>query len=86
MNCSRPNQPLLGAPLRSGPFMQRPTVPRQDSNAPKPSSSDPESAQAAALAAKKEALKRKFDEQYDDPESSKLDFYTEKKDEMARTV
>ncbi|KAJ3502899.1 hypothetical protein NLJ89_g8678 [Agrocybe chaxingu] len=38
---------------------------------------------AAALAAKKEALKRKFDEQYDDPESAKLDFYTEKKEEMA---
>lgn len=39
-----------------------------------------------ALAAKKEALKRKFDEQYDDPESSKLDFYEEKKDEMARQL
>lgn len=37
----------------------------------------------AALAAKKEALKRKFDEQYDDPESSKQDFYTEKKEEIA---
>ena len=48
-------------------------------------SSDPESARAAALAAK-EALKRKFDEQYDDLESSKLDFYTEKKDEMARQL
>ncbi|KAI0050270.1 DUF663-domain-containing protein [Auriscalpium vulgare] len=38
----------------------------------------------AALAAKKEALKRKFDEQYDDPESAKQDFYDEKKDEIAR--
>ncbi|KAF5369107.1 hypothetical protein D9615_010433 [Tricholomella constricta] len=47
---------------------------------------DPEAARAAALAAKKEALKRKFDEQYDDPESSKLDFYEEKKDEMARQL
>lgn len=47
---------------------------------------DPESSRAAALAAKKEALKRKFDEQYDDPESSKLDFYEEKKDEMARQL
>ncbi|KAF6741440.1 GTP binding protein [Ephemerocybe angulata] len=37
----------------------------------------------AALAAKKEALKKKFDEQYDDPESSKQDFYTEKKEEIA---
>ncbi|EJC97961.1 GTP binding protein [Fomitiporia mediterranea MF3/22] len=41
---------------------------------------------ASALAAKKEALKRKFDEQYDDPESQKLDFYDEKKDEMARQL
>ncbi|EMD39727.1 hypothetical protein CERSUDRAFT_150396 [Gelatoporia subvermispora B] len=47
---------------------------------------DPEAARAAALAAKKEALKRKFDEQYDDPEASKLDFYEEKKDEMARQL
>ena len=58
----------------------------EDGNVPEPSSSDPESTRAAALAAKKEALKRKFDEQYDDPESSKLDFYTEKKDEMARQL
>ncbi|KAG6872829.1 hypothetical protein C0995_006129 [Termitomyces sp. Mi166 len=41
---------------------------------------------AAALTAKKEALKRKFDAQYDDPESAKLDFYEEKKDEMARQL
>lgn len=41
-------------------------------------------ARSAALAAKKEALKQKFDQQYDDPESSKLDFYDEKKEEMAR--
>ncbi|RDB24452.1 Ribosome biogenesis protein bms1 [Hypsizygus marmoreus] len=47
---------------------------------------DPEATRAAALAAKKEVLKRKFDEQYDDPESSKLDFYEEKKDEMARQL
>ncbi len=47
---------------------------------------DPEEHQAAELAAKKEALKRKFDEQYDDPESSKMDFYEEKKDEMARQL
>ncbi|THH14556.1 hypothetical protein EW146_g5789 [Bondarzewia mesenterica] len=39
---------------------------------------------AATLAAKKEMLKRKFDEQYDDPEASKQDFYDEKKDEIAR--
>ncbi|KAF9267564.1 DUF663-domain-containing protein [Marasmius fiardii PR-910] len=51
-----------------------------------PSSLDPEAERAANLAAKKEALKRKFDEQYDDPESSKLDFYDEKKEEMARQL
>ncbi|KAF8969023.1 GTP binding protein [Flammula alnicola] len=39
-----------------------------------------------ALAAKKEILKRKFDEQYDDPQASKTDFYEEKKDEMARQL
>ena len=39
--------------------------------------------QAASLAAKKEALKRKFDEQYDDPESSKQDFYTEAKEAIS---
>jgi len=40
-------------------------------------------ARAAALVAKKEALKRKFDEQYDDPESSKQDFYTEAKEAIS---
>ncbi|KAF8158573.1 GTP binding protein [Crassisporium funariophilum] len=49
-------------------------------------SADAPMSRAAALAAKKEALKRKFDEQYDDPEASKLDFYEEKKDEMARQL
>jgi ribosome biogenesis protein BMS1 len=34
----------------------------------------------------KEALKRKFDEQYDDPELMKTDFYGEKKDEMTRQL
>ncbi|KAJ7134516.1 hypothetical protein C8R44DRAFT_870144 [Mycena epipterygia] len=54
-----------------------------------PPTSEPmkaESSRAAALAAKKEELKRKFDEQYDDPESSKVDFYTEKKDEISRQL
>jgi ribosome biogenesis protein BMS1 len=37
----------------------------------------------AAVMRKKEALKRKFDEQYDDPESSKQDFYTEAKEAMS---
>jgi ribosome biogenesis protein BMS1 len=39
--------------------------------------------QAAALMVKKAALKRKFDEQYDDPESSKQDFYTEAKEAIS---
>ena len=44
-----------------------------------------EEARASALAAKKEALKRKFDEEYDDPEEEeKLDFYDEQKAEFAR--
>ncbi|KAF9474527.1 DUF663-domain-containing protein [Pholiota conissans] len=38
---------------------------------------------AEALAKKKEILKRKFDEQYDDPSGPKADFYDEKKDEIA---
>ena len=57
-----------------------------DSNSQAPKSqppSDPASSRAAALLAKKEALKRKFDAQYDDPESSHLDFYSEKKNEIA---
>ena len=45
-----------------------------------------ESSRAAELAAKKEELKRKFDEQYDDPESSKPDFYDAQKDEISRQL
>lgn len=41
---------------------------------------------AEALAEKKALLKAKFDAQYDDPESSQVDFYTEKKDEMSRQL
>ncbi|KAJ1018678.1 hypothetical protein NDA13_006367 [Ustilago tritici] len=41
-------------------------------------------AKASALAAKKEALKRRFDEQYDDPDAdSKQDWYDEQKDALA---
>jgi ribosome biogenesis protein BMS1 len=47
---------------------------------------DSEEAQDKALAAKKEVLKRKFDEQYDDPEASKMDFYDKKKEEMAQQL
>ncbi|KAL0960817.1 hypothetical protein HGRIS_005836 [Hohenbuehelia grisea] len=45
-----------------------------------------EAADVDDLAARKAELKRKFDEQYDDPEASKMDFYDEKKDEMARQL
>ncbi|KAH0832223.1 hypothetical protein J3R83DRAFT_13186 [Lanmaoa asiatica] len=45
-----------------------------------------ETTSAATLAAKKETLKRKFDEQYDDPEGDKMDFYDEKKDELNRQL
>ncbi len=47
-----------------------------------------EEAQARALAAKKEDLKRKFDEQYDDSEEDgeKIGFYEEKKTEMAQKL
>jgi ribosome biogenesis protein BMS1 len=60
-----------------------------DASSSKPRNSkskDSTLSRAEALAKKKEILKRKFDEQYDDPESSKLDFYEEKKDEMARQL
>ncbi|OCF41810.1 ribosome biogenesis protein BMS1 [Kwoniella heveanensis CBS 569] len=48
---------------------------------------DHEAARAAALAAKKEALKIKFDEQYDDEDDEdgeKMDFYDAQKADMAR--
>ncbi|KAF8870963.1 hypothetical protein CPB84DRAFT_1905621 [Gymnopilus junonius] len=48
--------------------------------------SDPAADRAATLAAKKELLKKKFDEQYDDPEGPKMDFYDEKKDEISRQL
>ena len=37
-----------------------------------------------ALLAKKESLRRKFDEQYDDPGTSAKEFYDERKEEMAK--
>lgn len=43
-----------------------------------------EEGKAKALAAKKEALKRRFDEQYDDPDAdTKQDWYDEQKDALA---
>lgn len=38
----------------------------------------------AALLAKKESLRRKFDEQYEDPGASTKEFYDERKEEMAK--
>lgn len=48
------------------------------------SAENTDAARMNELAAKKAALKQKFDEQYDDPEASKLNFYDEVKDEMSR--
>lgn len=46
-----------------------------------------EAEKAEALAAKKEALKRKFNNEYDDDsDDDKKDFYTEQKDELARRL
>ncbi|THH03859.1 hypothetical protein EW145_g5948 [Phellinidium pouzarii] len=50
-----------------------------DSESQREESEDDATARAATLSSKKEALKRMFNEQYDDPEASKLDFYDEKK-------
>ena len=53
------------------------------SNDPAPiTTADPDT----ALAAKKAVLKQKFDEQYDSPSAIAPDFYTEKKDELARQL
>ncbi|KAI6042628.1 DUF663-domain-containing protein [Pisolithus marmoratus] len=57
-----------------------------EADAPPPPPRDPEAARAAELAAKKAELKRKFDEQYDDPEAAKMDFYDEKKEEINRQL
>ncbi|KAI5989039.1 DUF663-domain-containing protein [Pisolithus albus] len=51
-----------------------------------PPPQDIEATRAAELAAKKAELKRKFDEQYDDPEAAKMDFYDEKKEEINRQL
>lgn len=56
-----------------------------DESNPQPSQGS-EAAKASALALKKAELKRKFDEQYDDPEGAKMDFYDEKKDEINRQL
>jgi len=54
-----------------------------DKDGPTPREDGDADSRAATLVAKKEALKRKFDEQYDDPESSKQDFYTEAKEAIS---
>jgi len=55
-----------------------------DDESPQPEAGVDE--EATALRLKKDALKRKFDAQYDDPEASKMDFYDERKDEMAKQL
>ncbi|KIO02758.1 hypothetical protein M404DRAFT_643944 [Pisolithus tinctorius Marx 270] len=57
-----------------------------DESSPQQPPQDAEAARAAELAAKKAELKRKFDEQYDDPEAAKMDFYDEKKEEINRQL
>jgi ribosome biogenesis protein BMS1 len=54
-----------------------------DNDGPARREADDGDARAATLMAKKEALKHKFDEQYDDPGSSKQDFYTEAKEAIS---
>ncbi|CAE6363390.1 unnamed protein product [Rhizoctonia solani] len=61
----------------------------EDLEAPSTTVPTDEASRAAELAAKKEVLKRKFDEQYDDPDqdpTADMDFYEQKKDEMARQL
>ncbi|CAE6498571.1 unnamed protein product [Rhizoctonia solani] len=61
----------------------------EDLEAPSTTAHTDEASRAAELAAKKEVLKRKFDEQYDDPDedpTADMDFYEQKKDEMARQL
>ncbi|KAK4702493.1 ribosome biogenesis protein BMS1, partial [Phenoliferia sp. Uapishka_3] len=64
--------------LEAGPssFAAEPAAKEQD-----------EAERAEALLAKKEALKRKFNNEYDDDsDEEKKDFYTEQKDELARRL
>ncbi|KAH7337205.1 hypothetical protein B0J17DRAFT_600178 [Rhizoctonia solani] len=61
----------------------------EDLEEPSTTARTDEASRAAELVAKKEALKRKFDEQYDDPDedpTADMDFYEQKKDEMARQL
>ncbi|OBZ71078.1 Ribosome biogenesis protein bms1 [Grifola frondosa] len=58
----------------------------EDDRAAEDDGDSPKSRDTATLAQKKEALKRGFDQQYDDPQDSKVDFYEEKKDEMTRQL
>ena len=45
---------------------------------------DESDSRAAAILAKRESLRRKFDEQYEDPDASARGFYDERKEEMAK--
>ncbi|KAG8750230.1 Glycoside hydrolase 2 (Mannanase, beta-galactosidase) [Serendipita sp. 396] len=57
-----------------------------DSNEADDTVNDADAIREKTLAAKKEALKRKFDQQYDDPEEAKMSFYDEKKEEFAQQL
>lgn len=60
----------------------------EDGDGDLPADVKTEEQKATDLAAKKEVLKRKFDEQYDDSsdDEDKQDFYTEQKEEMAKRI
>jgi ribosome biogenesis protein BMS1 len=55
-----------------------------DGRSRQPGTTNPITTRDTMLASRKEDLKRKFDEQYDGPESTKMDFYEEAKEEMAQ--
>jgi ribosome biogenesis protein BMS1 len=78
------NGPGLKEDSESGDFED--LEEQNESQSPQAEQGDNEDAAQRELTAKKEALKRKFDEQYDDPEAAKLSFYEEKKEEMARQL
>lgn len=77
---------ITGSSADAAPTGEEDGAEGSDAEAEGADEGDDEAARAAALAKKKELLKRKFDEQYDDPESTKMDFYEEQKDQMARQL
>ncbi|KAF8725341.1 U3 snoRNA binding, partial [Rhizoctonia solani] len=82
-------KPVSGQDETGEPYEDEAEGGFEDLEAPTTMTPTDEETRAAELAAKKEALKRKFDEQYDDPDedpTANMDFYEQKKDEMARQL